>query len=363
MVSRLSGALCMRTCATVAKGPLNNNLPVTVFAEPIVKTGTATDNETMSVTEIDQETLRALQARVGKIHLRQRLGMERVYEHKLFGHGRTFFHIENWSSLRPLIRVFLRMVMLHGRSRRNARRIVVRENHIPVAGLPPEFENFTILHITDLHLDIAPDFPHVLGEAVRPLEYDLCVLTGDYRAETFGPHQAALDGLGQVRAQLGEEVYGVLGNHDTIRMLPAIEAMGIRMLMNEQVVVQRGGESIYLAGIDDPHYFRADNLEKAAEAIPDDAISILLSHSPEIYKPARHADFNVMLCGHTHGGQICLPGGIAVVKNASCRREFCAGAWNYYGMAGYTSKGSGACVVDVRINCPPEIVLHHLHVA
>jgi predicted MPP superfamily phosphohydrolase len=317
----------------------------------------------MAVAQDDEETLRVLQARVGKIHLRQRLGMEGIYEHKVFGHGRTFFHIENWYSLRSLLRNCLRLVMLHGRSQRNARRIIVRENHIPVAGLPPAFENLTILHITDLHLDMAADFPQVLAEAVRPLEYDLCVLTGDYRAETFGSHQAALDGLQRVRAQLGETVYGVLGNHDTIRMLPAIEAMGIRMLMNETVTLQRGGECIYLAGVDDPHYFRADNLEKAADTIPDDAVSILLSHSPEIYRPARHADFNIMLSGHTHGGQICLPGGIALVKNAACRREFCFGAWNYYGMAGYTSAGSGACVVDVRINCPPEVVLHRLHVA
>jgi predicted MPP superfamily phosphohydrolase len=330
---------------------------------PIEKNGRATDNDVMSVAEIDKETLRVLQARVGKIHLRQRLGMEDVYEHKVFGQGRTFFHIENWYSLRTLIRNSLRLTMMHGRSRRNARRIVVRENPIPVAGLPSAFENFTILHITDLHLDMAPDFPRVLEEAVRKVEYDLCVLTGDYRAETFGPCQAALDGLKQVREQLGKEVYGVLGNHDSIRMLPAIEAMGIRMLMNEQVAVRRGGQCIYLAGVDDPHYFRADNLEKAADGIPDDSVSILLAHSPEIYKSARHADFSIILCGHTHGGQICLPGGIAVVRNASCRREFCSGAWDYHGMAGYTSTGSGACVVDVRINCPPEIVVHRLHVA
>ncbi len=317
----------------------------------------------MKVGDIDDRTLRSLQARVGKIHLRQRLGMESVYEHKVFGQGRTFFHIENWYSLRTLIRNSLRLVLLYGRSRRNARRIRLRENHIRVAGLPPAFENFTLLHITDLHLDMAPDFPAVLAEAVRDLDYDLCVLTGDYRGETFGPFQAALDGLRHVRAQLGGQVYGVLGNHDTIQMLPAIEAMDIRMLMNEAVAIERGGESIYLAGVDDPHYFRADNLEKAADNIPDGSVSILLSHSPEIYKLARHADFNIMLCGHTHGGQICLPGGIALVKNASCRREFCFGVWDYHGMAGYTSAGSGSCVVDVRVNCPPEVVLHHLHAA
>jgi len=316
----------------------------------------------MKPTGIDEQTLQALQARVGKIHLRQRLGMEHAYEHKLFGKGRTFFHIENWYSLRNLLRVFLWLSGMLGRSRRNARRIALRHNHVTIAGLPEAFENFTLLQITDLHIDMADDFPHVLGKAVRGLEYDICVLTGDYRAETFGPYQPALAGLREVRSHLGEQVYAVLGNHDTLAMLPAIEAMGIRVLLNEQVVIERDAACIYLAGIDDPHYFRADNLEKAADAIPDGAVSILLSHSPEIYKPVAHADFDLMLCGHTHGGQICLPGRVALVNNADCRREFCAGAWHYQGMAGYTSVGSGACVADVRINCPPEVVLHHLHV-
>jgi predicted MPP superfamily phosphohydrolase len=328
----------------------------------IENTCMSNDNDPMGPYEIDEQTLQSLQARVGRIHLRQRLGMERVYEHRLFGQGRNFFHIENWRSLRPLIHVFLGLALLRGRSRRNARRIQVRHNHIPVAGLPAAFDGFTLLHITDLHLDMAPDFPHVLGDAVRAVDYDVCVLTGDYRAETFGSCQPALDGLRQVRTQLGKAVFGVLGNHDSIRMVPAMEEMGIRMLMNEHTVLEKDGQRIYLAGIDDPHYFRADNLEKAADTIPDDAVSILLSHSPEIYKSAAHADFNIFLCGHTHGGQVCLPGGIALVTNVSCRREFCKGAWRYLGMSGYTSAGSGVCVADIRLNCPPEITLHHLHV-
>jgi len=249
-----------------------------------------------------------------------------------------------------------------GRGRRNARRIEVRHNHVAIPGLPPAFDGYTLLQISDLHLDMAADFPHVLSEAVRHLDYDICVLTGDYRAETFGPCQSALEGLRLVRTHLDKQVYAVLGNHDALAMLPAIEGMGIRVLLNEHVVLERQGACIYLAGVDDAHYFRADNLEKAADDIPDDGVSILLSHSPEIYKPVAAADFDLMLSGHTHGGQICLPGRIALVKNADCRREFCAGAWTYHGLAGYTSVGSGSCVADVRINCPPEVVLHHLRV-
>ncbi|MGD2112019.1 MAG: metallophosphoesterase [Gammaproteobacteria bacterium] len=311
--------------------------------------------------EIEAGTLRQLQARVGKTHLRQRLGLETAHMRRVFGQGRTLVHIENLIILRSIIRNSLRVMLLHGRARRNARLIQVRHNDIAIPGLPGAFENFTILQLSDLHLDIAPDMPHVLGEVVRQVEYDLCVLTGDYRAETWGPYEDALAGLQQLRAQLGETVYGILGNHDSICMLPAIEAMGIRILLNEQVTLERGGEHLYLAGIDDPHFYRADNLEKAADDIPDDAISILLAHSPEIYRHAAHADFNLMLCGHTHGGQICLPGGIPLMCNAACPRAYCAGAWRYLDMPGYTSAGSGVCAVDVRLNCPPEITLHHLH--
>jgi predicted MPP superfamily phosphohydrolase len=285
----------------------------------------------------DEGLQQQLQARVGKIHLQQRLGIERDYERRIFGQGRNFFHIENWSSLRGIIRNSLRLVLLHGRARRNARRILLRHNRIPLAGLPRAFDNFTILQVSDLHLDMADDFPRTLIEAVREVNYDLCVLTGDFRGETYGPYEQAMDGMRQVRPHLQGDVYAVLGNHDTICMVPGLEAMGVRMLLNEKVKLEREGAHIYLAGIDDAHYYRADNIEKAADAIPEEAVSILLAHTPEIYRHAAHADFNLMLCGHTHGGQICLPG--------------------------YTSTGSGACVVDVRLNCPPEITLHTLQCA
>jgi hypothetical protein len=311
----------------------------------------------------DDAILAVLQERVGRVHLRQRLGIERDYESRIFGQGRTFFHIENWYSVHSVIRNCLRMLLLHGRGRRNARRIMLRHNHFSLPSLPQAFDGFTILQISDLHLDMAPDFPHVLIEAVRDVDYDLCVLTGDFRAQTFGPYADALQGMALVRTHLNGEVYGILGNHDTICMVPGLESLQIRMLLNEYVPIRRGDQSIYLAGVDDAHYYRADNLEKAADTIPADAVSILLAHTPEIYRHAAHADFSIMLCGHTHGGQICLPGGIPLMCNARCTREVCGGAWSYQEMAGYTSTGSGSCVVDVRINCPPEITLHHLHSA
>jgi predicted MPP superfamily phosphohydrolase len=314
----------------------------------------------MTASQLDEVTYALLEQRAGRIHLRQRLGIEADYETRIFGVGRNFFHIENWYSIHSLIRSTLRMLLLHGRGKRNARDIRLRHNEIDIPALPAAFDGYTILHLTDMHLDMSPDIPHVLSDAVRDLNYDVCVLTGDIRKDTFGQYDTALDYLRQVRTHLKEEVYGVLGNHDTIRMVPVLETMGIRMLLNEAVRLDRGGEAIYLAGIDDPHYYRSDNIEKAAAVVPHEAVSILLAHSPEIYRHAAYADFDVLLCGHTHGGQICLPGGRPLMCNASCPREMCAGPWRYHGLRGYTSVGSGACVVDVRLNCPPEVTLHHL---
>src|SRR5207253_7184583 len=131
-------------------------------------------------------------------------------------------------------------------------------------------------------------------------------------------------------------------------------------LINENKPILKKGERIYLAGIDDAHFYRLDNIEKAASDIPDQAFSILLSHTPETYRQAAHADFDLLLSGHTHGGQICLPGSIPVKLEAVLPRRMGAGPWQYNDMTGYTSVGAGSSVVAVRLNYPPEITLHRL---
>jgi hypothetical protein len=92
------------------------------------------------------------------------------------------------------------------------------------------------------------------------------------------------------------------------------------VLLNESVAIDRDNSSIYLVGVDDAHFYRADNIEKAVAAVPHDCVSVLLSHTPEIYRQAAHAGFNLMLSGHTHGGQICLPGGIPILLEADLPR-------------------------------------------
>ena len=172
----------------------------------------------------DSEQREVLRQRVGRVHLQQRLGIERDYERRVFGQGRNLFHIENWYSIHSMIRNTLRLFMLHGRGRRNARDIRLRTNNVYLNGLPDAFAGYRVLQISDLHLDMAPDFPHALIEAVRRVDYDLCVITGDFRANTFGDWLPAIDAMRRVRVHLHGDVYGILGNHDTIRMVPALEA-------------------------------------------------------------------------------------------------------------------------------------------
>ena len=217
-----------------------------------------------------------------------------------------------------------------------------------------------LLHISDLHIDINEGAMRRLEQLLPGLEYDVCVLTGDYRGKTFGPFDVALEGMKRLRTHLGKAVYGVLGNHDTIRMVPDLEEMDIRILLNESKPIARAEDRIYLAGIDDAHHYRLDDIERATTNIPSDAFSILLSHTPEVYHRAANAGFDLLLSGHTHGGQICLPGSIPITLGSVLPRRFGSGPWKYDNMVGYTSVGVGSVIVPVRFNCPPEITLHYL---
>jgi predicted MPP superfamily phosphohydrolase len=310
---------------------------------------------------IDGEIYRRLSERVGRCHLDLRLGIEHDRESWVFGQGQGFFHIENWYSIHGLIRHALRLLLLHGRGQSNARRIEIRQNELGFDHLPEGFDGFKLLHISDLHLDIARGIPEAHIDALQRVgTYDICVMTGDYRNRTFGPYRYALKAMGQICEKIARPIYGVLGNHDTIRMASGLEELGVRMLLNEAVPIEKDGGSIWLAGIDDAHYYRVDNMEKATDPIPEGAVSILLSHTPEMSRQAAYARFDAMLCGHTHGGQICLPGGIPIMLNANAPRALCNGPWSYHGLQGYTSVGSGSCIVDVRLNCPPEMTVHTL---
>jgi uncharacterized protein len=321
---------------------------------------TAPDAGKRAAVAMDQGITTLFEPLGRRAHARERLRIETAHEMRMAGPALNFFDVESWYSIHSLIRTTLRLAGLYRRGCRNAERVAVRHNFVGSTRLPSGFDGFTILHITDLHVELSQGANRRLIELVDDLRYDLCVLTGDYRSKTFGPFAAALEGLKTLRAHLNDPVYAVLGNHDTIHMVPALEAMGIGVLLNESTTIVRGEQSIHLAGIDDAHFYRVDNIGAAAGRIPPSDFSILLSHTPEIYRQAAQAGFDLLLSGHTHGGQICLPGSIPITLDSVLPRYMGSGAWTYGRMAGYTSVGVGACIVAARLNCPAEVTLHHL---
>ena len=254
-----------------------------------------------------EEVTRILEVRLGRVHARQREGIEREHDARALGKGRTFFHIENMPVAAVAIEAVLRLSGTWRLGRANAARVQVRRNDVASARIPREFDGFRILHLSDLHADMSEEAMGSATALIADLGYDLCVLTGDYRGLAFGPYHPSLQAMRAPLRAVRTDVFGVLGNHDTIRMTPDLERLGVRMLLNEHALIERGNASISLVGVDDAHYFRADNLEKAMDDVADEAFSILLSHTPEIYRQAAHAGFDLMLSGHTHGGQICLP--------------------------------------------------------
>ncbi len=182
-------------------------------------------NPSLHEIQQDQEHYEYLVQRVGKSHLRQRLGVEIGHEADRFGQGRTFFNIENWKLIATLLTAGLKLTGLTARGRANVTNFQVRHNVFKLPHLPEAFEGFTLLHLSDLHFDSLPEFPDRLAEKVRDLDYDVCVLTGDFRFLTHGPHAECIRGLQRLCRDIEKDVYAVLGNHDSIAMAREIESV------------------------------------------------------------------------------------------------------------------------------------------
>ena len=153
---------------------------------------------------MDKDILRKLEERLGPLHARQRLGIETDHEAQVFGQGLTFFHLRAGDHSK-----FVEADgSLYWRARRNAERIIVRRKDVKFAALPSLFDGYTILHISDLHVDLNEVGMQNLVQLVGGLQY--LWFSRRYRGKTFGPFEAALEGIAQVRAHLKQPIYGVL---------------------------------------------------------------------------------------------------------------------------------------------------------
>ncbi len=295
--------------------------------------------------------------------LRQRLTLQvENAAHYYGGGGYTKFHLENIELLPVVLRAVLKATGMFKRGTRNCLQYQTVRQDVRLRRLPQAFDGFRILQLTDMHLDAIPDGGARLAETLSSLEFDLCVLTGDFRFLTHDIYEPCLENLRKLKPVLdcAYGIYAILGNHDFIEMVPGIEQLGIHVLINESEMLSRDDANLCLAGVDDPHFYGTADLKRALGTGARETCTVLLCHSPEYYAEAAAGGVDLILCGHTHGGQVCLPWGIPVITNAACPRRYVVGAWSHGEMQGYTSRGSGASGLVVRFHCRPEITIHTL---
>ena len=304
-----------------------------------------------------------LEARMGRESLSVRLLKQAGKFAHLVHQGEGIFRLERFIPLDSAVSFCLAASGLGSRARRNFLDVRLVKQEWVLPRLPRAFDGFRLLQLTDLHLDLDSALTPVIERLVRGTPHDAAVVTGDFRNKTDGDFWPCLRETLEVIKALDPLRWGILGNHDFVEMVPSLEAAGLRILLNEVVSVEKRGQKLWIAGIDDPHFYKTHDLEKVRSEVPRDGCVILLSHSPETYAAAESLGFDLQLSGHTHGGQICLPGGIPLVLPSKTERRFVRGPWCHGRLQGYTSPGTGSCGVAARLNCPPEITLHVLRAA
>lgn len=270
----------------------------------------------------------------------------------------------HWQTLMALMRVFklcLRLTGCYQRGVRNAMDIRLKELTLTFPNLPQSFHGFSVLHLSDLHLDGWEGLAESIVAAIGDREVDLCVFTGDYRTGLHGLNKHIMRDLrylvDNIKSRHG--FLGVLGNHDDCHMVNPMEQMGIRMLINSTCLIERGGERIQFIGTDDVHYYYTDQALHCLERAENE-FSIALVHSPELFDLAAAMGVDLYLCGHTHAGQVCLPGGIALLKHLNRGHAYYRGHWRHGAMQGVTHAGVGTSGIPVRFNTRGEILIHHL---
>jgi len=252
----------------------------------------------------------------------------------------------------------MRLAGLYGRGRRNALAPQVVELDLSFASLPAAFDGYRILHVTDPHLDALPELAAVAGRMIAGIEVDLLVLTGDVLADHEAPPASATAPLERLLAGVvvGDRRLAVLGNHDPAAMVDALERLGFEVLLNRSIALTRQGERIVVTGLDDVHCFYTDAARTALFG-GDGDFRVALVHSPEMADHAAEAGVALYLCGHTHGGQVCLPGGRALLTRLTRCRHAASGLWRDGPTTGYTSRGLGTSWPTLRYNCPGELTV------
>lgn len=237
--------------------------------------------------------------------------------------------------------------------------------------LGPEFDGLRVVQISDLH------FRPYTGEreiaatvrAVNAARPDVIVLTGDYVTSTWVFHlgQRTADGIEEcaeilrgLSAPLG--VYATLGNHDwgtdPDRIAETLRAVGITVLRNEAVVIERGPSRLWIAGTDCAYVNQAD-FDRTLSPIRDEDAVLLLAHEPDVADEAAKYPIDLQLSGHSHGGQIVAPL-IGSPHFPRLGRKYVRGRYTLGNLEVYTNRGIGVVALPLRYQAPPEVTLIRL---
>ena len=235
---------------------------------------------------------------------------------------------------------------------------------------PSRLDGFTIALLSDFHYDsyfsVHPIRRAV--EMVNELRPDLIALTGDFvsvpwfgdRAKGAALAEPCAQLLGKLQAPHG--VWAVLGNHDAFtepdRITDVIQAVGIPVLSNRSVPIEKDGTRFWLGGIDDVLGGTSD-LSSTLHSVPSDEAVVLMAHEPDYADFVASYAVDLQLSGHTHGGQVKIPF-LRPLYLPELAKKYVQGLFQVRGLALYTNAGIGTVQLPVRWNCPPEVTLLQL---
>jgi predicted MPP superfamily phosphohydrolase len=240
--------------------------------------------------------------------------------------------------------------------------VAVRRYRVPILALPAAFEGFTILHLSDLH---DKEFGRGGEELITLLareSFDLVVLTGDLVAGGTPRLTPALELIAGITRTSGAPVYSVSGNHDWRQERGAefngrLCEAGVRVLSNGSVAIERGKDRLWLLGVDDP-VTKRDRLDRALSASDNSSPRVLLAHSPQPFAQAVQNGVDLMLAGHTHGGQVRIPLlGAPYVPAMGFFPRFDYGLYSSGPTTMIVSGGLGESALPIRFNMRPEVSL------
>lgn len=256
--------------------------------------------------------------------------------------------------------------------------ISVTHSDVVLAGLPEAFQGFRIAQISDIHMDEFTEafFVRDAVDRINRLNPDAVVITGDFVTCEFAPTKFAVGAAWQCAGLLDRlncrQRYAVLGNHDLMidptQVSEALAAHGITVLRNSHAPLERAAGRIWLAGLDDPVQgapLPDVAVPESIRNLPHEPI-VLMCHAPDyvdrlLLHPSS-SSVALMLCGHTHGGQIRLPW-IGPLALPTMGQKYVAGWFRLGQMQLYVNRGIGTVGVPFRLNCPPEISLLTLRAA